>query len=140
MQKRRPKPALLKTNYTPRQLIGESFAAPEKAQDPGQRHDSKTVPELFEVLQVQALLVDKAYDSDKSVHASQKRGMQFIILTRVNRKKLRILDLHRYKACHLVENHFQRMNVFRRIATRVDKRDFRFLGFVHIASIIKWLH
>ena len=75
------------------------------------------MPELLDVLQAQALLVDKAYDSDKIVQASQKRGMQFVIPSRVNRKKLRILDRHRYKACHLVENLFQRMKVFRRVAT-----------------------
>jgi transposase len=32
------------------------------------------------------------------------------------------------------------MKVFRRVATRYDKLDTRFLGFVHIASIMKWLH
>jgi len=40
----------------------------------------------------------------------------------------------------LVENLFQRMKVFRRVATRFDKLDIRFLGFVHIAGIMKWLH
>ena len=66
--------------------------------------------------------------------------MQVIIACKVNRKKQRVLDRHRYKAHHLVENLFQRMKVFRRVATRFDKLDVTFLGFVHIAGIMKWLH
>ena len=85
-------------------------------------------------------MTDKAYDSDKIVQAAQKRSMQVIISCRVNRKEQSVLDLHRYKARHLVENLFQRMKVFRRVATRFDKLDVTFLGFVHIAGIMKWLH
>ena len=107
---------------------------------PGQRHDSKPVPEWLGGLQAKALLADKAYDSDKIVQAAEKRGMQVIISCRVNRKEQRVLDRHRYKARHLVENLFQRMKVFRRVATRFDKLDVTFLGFVHIAGIMKWLH
>ena len=106
----------------------------------GQRHDSKPVPELLDGLQAQALLADKAYDSDKIVQDAQKRGMQVIIPSKVNRKKQRVLDTHRYKARHLVENLFQRMKVFRRVATRYDKLDVTFLGFVHLAGTMKWLH
>ena len=107
---------------------------------PGQRHDSKPVPELIEGLQAEALLADKAYDSDKIVQLAQAQGMQVIIPSKVNRKQPRALDTHRYKARHLIENLFQRMKVFRRVATRFDKLDVRFLGFVHIAGIMKWLY
>ena len=107
----------------------------------GQRHDSKPVPELLDGLAAKALLADKAYDSDKIVQAAQNQGMEVIIACRVNRKKNpRVLDEHRYKARHLVENLFQRMKVFRRVATRYDKLDVTFLGFVHIAGTMKWLH
>ena len=37
----------------------------------------------------------------------------------------------------MVENLFQRMKVFRRVATRYDKLDVTFLGFVYIAGIMK---
>ncbi|ABM39999.1 IS5 family transposase [Polaromonas naphthalenivorans] len=102
---------------------------------PGQRHDSKPVPELLEGLQAKALLADKAYDSDKMVQAAQKQGMEVLIACRVNRKKnQRVQHTHRYKARHLMENLFQRMKVFRRVATRYDKLGVTFLGFVHIAA------
>ena len=107
---------------------------------PGQRHDSKPVPELLGGLPAKALLADKAYDSDKIVQVAQAQGMEVIIPSKANRKQPRALDKHRYKARHLIENLFQRMKVFRRVATRYDKLDVMFLGFVHIVGTLKWLH
>ena len=70
---------------------------------PGQRHDSQPVAELPGGLQAKALLADKAYDSDKIVQSAQAQRMHVIIPCRVNRKKPRVLDQHRYKARHLVK-------------------------------------
>ena len=107
----------------------------------GQRHDSKSEPELLDGLQAKAPLADKAYDSGKIVQAARRQGMEVIIACRVKRKKNpRVLDEHRYKARYLVENLLQRMKVFRRVATRYDKLDVTFLGFVHTAGTMKWLH
>ena len=107
---------------------------------PGQRHDSKAVPELLNGVRAKALLADKAYDSEKIIQSVQEQGMQVIIPCKANRKTQRTLDKERYKARHLVENLFQRMKVFRRVATRFDKLDTRYLGFVYIAGTMKWLH
>lgn len=75
----------------------------------GQRHDSKPVPELLDGLQVQTLLADKAYNTDKIVQAAQGCGMQVIIPCRVNGKKNPlVLDKHRYKARHLVKKTVRR--------------------------------
>ena len=106
----------------------------------GQRHDSQTALELIKDLQAKALIADKAYDSDKLVKLAQAQGMQVIISSRARRKEPRPLDEQRYEARHLIENLFQRMKVFRRVATRFDKLDCRFLGFVLLAGIMKWLH
>ena len=107
---------------------------------PGQRHDSKAVPELLDGVMAKALLADKAYVSDMIIKSDQEKGMQAIIPSKANRKIQRTLDKARYKARHLVENLFQRMKVFRRVATRFDKLDTRYLGFVYIAGTMKWLH
>lgn len=67
--------------------------------------------------------------------------MEVIITCRLNRNKNpRVLDTQRCKARHLVENLFRRMKVFCSVATRYDKLDAMFLGFVHIAAAMKWLH
>ena len=107
---------------------------------PGQRHNSKVVPELLNEVMAKALLADQAYDSDKIIQSAQEQGMQVITPSKVNRKTQRTLDKERYKARHLVENLFQRMKVFRRVATRFDKLDTQYLGFVYIAGNMKWLH
>ena len=39
-----------------------------------------------------------------------------------------------------MENLLQGMKVFRRVATRYDKLDVTFVGFVHIAGTMKWLN
>ena len=107
---------------------------------PGQRDDSKAVSELLNGVMAKALLADKAYDSDKIIQSAQEQSMQVIIPSKANRKTQRTLDKERYKARHLVENLFQRMKIFRRVATRFDKLDTRYLGFVYIAGTIKWPH
>jgi transposase len=107
---------------------------------PGQRHDSKVAVELLAVAPAEAVVADKAYDSNEIVENAQESGMEVVIPSKANRKQPRALDKDRYKARHLVENLFQRMKVFRRVATRFDKLDCMFLGFVHLAAIKKWLH
>ena len=71
---------------------------------PGQRHDSKAVPELLKGVETEALLADKAYDSDKIIQSAQEQGMQVIITFKANRKTQRTLDKECYKDRHLVEN------------------------------------
>ena len=70
----------------------------------------------------------------------KKRGLQVIIPCQVNHKKnQRVLNQHRYKARHLIKNLFQRKKIFCRVATRFDRLDVTFLGFVHIVDTINWL-
>ena len=98
------------------------------------------MPELLNWLQTKVLLADKAYDSDKIVQASKKHGLQFIITCQVDHKKdQRVLNQYRYKARHLIKNLFQRKKIFCRVATRFDRLDVTFLGFVHIVDTINWL-
>ena len=107
---------------------------------PGQRHDSKFVEPLLKDIPAKALLADKAYDADAIIAHLQDKEIEPVIPSRANRKNPRTLDKDRYKARHLVENLFQRMKVFRRVASRFDKLDERYLGFVYIAACMKWLH
>ena len=48
-------------------------------------------------------------------------------------------DKHLYKARHLVENFFQRIKRYRRVAMRFDKLARNFLAFIHLASVLVWL-
>ncbi len=91
-------------------------------------------------MSAQAPLVDKDHDSNAVVALALAGGMEAIIPSGSNRKLPRPLGRARYIARHLVENLFQCMKIFRRVATRFEKLDERFMGFVYIAGIMKWVH
>ena len=68
------------------------------------------------------------------------KAWRVVIPPKANRKEKRTFDALKYRARHLVENLFQRMKVYRRVATRYDKLDSRFLSIVYLAGAMKWLH
>ena len=103
---------------------------------PGNLSDVGELPGLIKGLSAKALLADKGYDSNAVVELARASGMEAIIPSKSNRKLARPLDSTRYIARHLVENFFQRMKIFRRVATRFEKR---FMAFVHIAGIMEWI-
>ena len=107
---------------------------------PGNTSDTGQLVELIEGLPGQELLADKAYDSDAIVQEAMDKRMEVVIPPKANRKKKRAFDALKYRARHLVENLFQRMKVYRRVATRYEKLDTRFLSILHLVGAMKWLH
>ena len=95
---------------------------------------------LVQGLPGQELLADKAYDSDAIVREAIDKGMEVVIPPKANRKEKRAFDGLKYRARHLVENLFQRMKIYRRVATRYEKLDTRFLSIVYLVGAMKWLH
>ncbi|MFN5174729.1 MAG: transposase, partial [Holosporaceae bacterium] len=59
--------------------------------------------------------------------------------SRSNSKNLRVYDAYLYKERNHIERLFGKLKQFRRIATRYDKTDSAFLGFIYLASILLWL-
>ena len=106
---------------------------------PGNASDTPELIGLIEGLPGQELLADKAYDSDAIVQEALDRGMEVVIPVKANRKEKRRFDALKYRARHLVENLFQRMKIYRRVATRYEKLDTRFLSIVYLAGAMIWL-
>lgn len=106
----------------------------------GNTSDTVELIGLIEGLPGQELLADKAYDSDAIVQDAIGKNMEVVIPPKGNRKTKRPFDSIKYRARHLVENLFQRMKIFRRLATRYEKLDSRFLSIVCLAAAMKWLH
>ena len=106
----------------------------------GNKADTPELIGLIQDLPGQELLADKAYDSDAIVEEAMGKGMEVVIPPKANRKEKRTFDALKYRARHLVENLFQRMKVYRRVATRYEKLDSRFLSIVHLVGAMKWLH
>jgi len=105
----------------------------------GECADISVAPELLQNVSGCFVIADKAYDSDKLVQDIESKGCQAVIPPRSNRVKLRSYDRHVYKERHLVENFFNKIKEYRRIATRYDKLATTFLAFVHLAAAIIWI-
>ena len=82
------------------------------------------------------LVADKGYDSDAFCEWLLERGIQACIPPRANRNQKRSYSKPSYRKRHLVENFFERIKNFRRVATRYDKLADSFLGFVCLAATI----
>lgn len=101
---------------------------------PGQRHDSVGVKPLIANIDFAALLADKAFDSNAIRAELDQRGALAVIPSKADRKPLIPHDAEMYKWRHLIENCFQRLKEFRRIATRYDKTDTSFAAALHLVA------
>lgn len=82
------------------------------------------------------LVADKGFDSDPFRHWLLERGMTPCIPPRSNRLKPRRYSRASYRKRHLVENFFERLKNFRRVATRYDKLAETYLSFVCLAATL----
>jgi transposase len=103
---------------------------------PGQQADVTQAEALLKGHQPEAVLADKAYDSNSFIDAIQATGAQVVIPPKANRIEQREFDRHLYRERNLIERFMNRIKQFRRVATRYDKKAQNFLAFVQIAAIM----
>lgn len=103
---------------------------------PGQRHDSVGVEPLLDGVALGALIGDKAFDSDSLRLALNERGSLAVIPPNGSRAISIPYDRAMYKWRHLVENFFQKIKEFRRIATRYDKTDVSFRAAIQLVATV----
>lgn len=101
---------------------------------PGNRFDTVGVAPLIDGVQFDAMIADKAFDSDWIVTALNERGAKVVISQHSRRKKPLEIDLEVYKWRHLIENFFCKLKEFKRIALRADKTDQSFSAMIHLAA------
>jgi transposase len=101
---------------------------------PGQRHDSVGVEPLIKGVEFGALIADKAFDNDALRALLNARGAAAVIPAKADRKTPIPHDAEMYKWRHLVENFFQRIKEFRRIATRYDKTDASYAAALYLVA------
>jgi transposase len=105
----------------------------------GQAHDSPQGQPLVEGISAEAVLGDKASDSDAFLEYLQGRGILAVIPPSRNRKELRESETHRYKERHLVECFINKIKHFRRVFSRFEKLVKRYLAFIQFAATLIWL-
>ena len=103
---------------------------------PGQRFDAVDVPPLIEGLSFDALIADKAFDSNAIIADLDARGAKVVISQHPRRSQPRTVDEEIYKWRHLIENYFCKLKEFKRIAMRADKTDESFSAMIYLAAAI----
>lgn len=105
----------------------------------GERHDSPQGKDLLGEQVGQYVIADRAYDSDDLLAHIIEQGAIPVIPPRRNRKQQREYDTWLYRERALVECFVNKLKQHRRIFSRFDKLDSRFLGFLYFASALIWL-
>jgi transposase len=103
---------------------------------PGQRFDTVGVPPLIEGLAFDALIADKAFDSNAIIADLDERGAKVVISQHPRRTKPLAIDKEMYKWRHLIENFFCKLKEFKRIAMRADKTDLSFEAMINLTAAV----
>jgi transposase len=85
------------------------------------------------------VIADTAYDADPLRQTIAQAEAQAVIPPRANRKQPQDHDRHLYRERHLVECFFNKIKHYRRIFSRFEKLDSRFLSFLSFAGALIWL-
>ena len=103
---------------------------------PGQRFDTVGVPPLIDGLAFEALIADKAFDSNAIIAELDARGAKIVISQHPRRARPLAIDSEMYKWRHLIENFFGKLKEFKRIAMCADKTDQSFAAMINIAAAV----
>ena len=103
---------------------------------PGQRFDTVGVPPLIDGIAFDALIADKAFDSNSIIAELDTRGAKAVISQHPRRAQPLRIDEEMYKWRHLIENFFCKLKDFKRIALRADKTDSSFVANIHLAAAV----
>ena len=103
---------------------------------PGHRFDTVGVAPLIEGIKFDALLADKAFDSNNIIAELNERGAKIVISQHPRRTQALKIDAEIYKWRHLIENFFCKIKEFKRIAMRSDKTDTSFSAMIHLAAAV----
>jgi transposase len=105
----------------------------------GQVHDVVAAPAMIEDIAGEALIADKAYDSNAFRAHIAKAGMQAVIPSNRTRKVIIPHDRDLYKVRNRIERCLNKLKHFRRFSTRFDRLAVCFLAFIHLAAAMIWM-
>lgn len=105
----------------------------------GQVGDITQAPALLEGQRSDAVLADKAYDSNALRETIAGMGAKAVIPSNRTRKTIIPHDEAIYTHRNCIERCFNRMKHFRRFATRYDRRSIHFQGVVYLVSAMIWM-
>jgi transposase len=105
----------------------------------GQRNDITQADSLIAGFNCQYVIADKGYDADDLRQTVLDQGATPVIPPRGNRTEPVDYDAWVYRERHLVECFMNKFKHFRRLFSRFDKLDRRFLAFLSFVAALIWL-
>ena len=105
----------------------------------GQSGDILAAPALIDGFDTDAVLADKAYDSNALRMIIADAGAKAVIPSNRSRKIIIPHDPAIYKHRNRIERCFNKLKHFRRFATRYDRRAIHFLSFIQLAAAMIWM-
>jgi len=105
----------------------------------GQSGDILAAPALIDGFDAEAVLADKAYDSNALRAIIANAGAEAVIPSNRSRKIIIPHDQAIYRHRNRIERCFNKLKHFRRFATRYDRRALHFLSFIQLAAAMIWM-
>jgi transposase len=102
-------------------------------------HESRTAEAMLEGMDADAVIADKAYDSNAIRDTVKAAGMKAVIPSNASRTKTIRHDRLLYRERNRIERCFNKLKHFRRLATRYDRRAIHFLAFLCLAGSMLWM-
>jgi transposase len=105
----------------------------------GAVHESRTAAAMLDGVEGEAVIADKAYDSNAIRATVAAAGMTAVIPSNRRRKAVIPHDVALYRERNRIERCFNKLKHFRRLATRYDRRARHFLAFLCLAASVLWM-
>jgi transposase len=123
-------------------LIETKFHEVKFALSDGEVHDLMCAPQLISAFpKLRKLLADKAYNANYIDAQCAIRAIEVVIPPKSNAKNPRPYNAQTYKMRNAVERCFARLKMFRRVATRYDRKTYTYQATITIAAILSfWLN
>lgn len=102
-------------------------------------HDSQRAVAVIRYYPAKYWVADKAYLAGNIRKVIESQGGVVVIPPKSNATEPHYYDESIYRTRHLIENCFQRLKSFRRVATRYEKMAVNYAGFVSMACVLIWL-
>ncbi len=105
----------------------------------GEGHESRTAEAMLEGVEADAVIADKAYDSNAIRDTVRAAGMKALIPSNRSRKTPIRHDKALYRERNRIERCCNKLKHFRRLATRYDRRACHFQAFLCLAATMLWM-
>lgn len=118
----------------------------------GEKHDAPQLLKLVDIgairrvgrgrprLRPASIAGDKGYDSAALRSALRRRGIEPLIPSRSNRKRVLPFDKERYRERNVIERCIGRLKQWRRVATRYEKLAVNYLGVILLAASMHFVN